>query len=87
MPVWKRDSRFNKVASSTRILVEQAIGNLKLKFPILLDHLRLHPENASRVMMVAVALHNLLLDLDGELYEDPEHLLAKMGYMEEEIDP
>ena len=38
-------------------------------------------------MMVAVALHNLLLDLDGELYEDPEHLLAEMVYMEEEIDP
>ena len=73
--------------SSTRILVEQAIGNLKLKFPILLDRLRLRPENASRVMILAVALHNLLLDLDGELYEDPEHLLAKIRYMEEEIDP
>lgn len=61
--VQRRRRRFNKVASSTRITVEQCIGTLKLRFPYLLDRLRVRVENASKIFCVACGLHNLLIDM------------------------
>ena len=61
--------RFNRLAASTRIIVEQAIGTLKMRFPILMDGLRLRPRNCSRVILCCITLHNFLINTGGGFYD------------------
>ena len=73
IPVFKDDSslgssearqrrRFNKLVSSTRILVEQSIGTLKMRFPIIQDCMRVKGTNDSRIVIACAAIHNLLIN-------------------------
>ena len=83
VPLWKREpgldaaerekrTRFNKLAAVTRVTVEQAIGSLKLRFPILSETMRCRPWNASEIFLCCCGLHNLLLNIGKGYFEDPE---------------
>ena len=67
----RRRKRFNRVLARGRIVVEQTIGSLKMRFPYLLDRLRCRREFASKVIVVCAALHNFLLSTGAGCWDVP----------------
>lgn len=65
----RRRARYNTLLSSTRIVVEQSIGSLKMRFPLVLDSMRLSIKNIKRVFVAAIALHNFVLNTGGGYFE------------------
>jgi len=59
---------FNVAHKRTRRLVENAYGIVKERFPCL-NHMRLQPEKAGRIVMAAAALHNVTTTDDFMLRE------------------
>lgn len=63
---------FNKHRKTTRRLIEDSIGILKEKFPCL-NHLRLQPQKAARVILTCCILHNIARTIDREEVNIPHH--------------
>ena len=53
--------RYNLVVSSGRILVEQCIGSIKMRWPMFLDKMRTRRHNTVRLFLAACVLHNFWL--------------------------
>jgi hypothetical protein len=53
--------RFNNAQARTRTRVEQAFGILKRRFHCLHDEIRLHPEQACKVIVCSVIFNNIAL--------------------------
>lgn len=67
--------RFNMLMSSARILVEQGLGTMKMRFPILRNEMRVKRRNCGRIIDAVASLHNFLLDTgSGYLEAIPEEL-------------
>lgn len=52
------EQRFNRAHKMTRRIVENSIGILKERFPCL-NHLRLRPRKAAKVVLACITLHNI----------------------------
>lgn len=52
------EQRFNRAHKMTRRIVENSIGILKERFPCL-NHLRLKPRKAAKVVLACITLHNI----------------------------
>jgi hypothetical protein len=67
--------RFIMLLSSARIMVEQAIGTMKMRFPVLLSTMRMKRENCGAIILACCVLHNFLIDTgSGYLESIPEEL-------------
>ena len=68
----RRRRRFNKLVSSTRIVVEQSIGTLKMRFPVLQQTMRVKATNASKIMLACAAIHNFLINTGAGVLDNDE---------------
>ena len=66
--------RFNKVASSCRIVVEQCLGTMKIRFPILHDTMRFKHGNIPRVILCCMGLHNFFINTGSGYFDDYENM-------------
>ena len=57
-----RKEHYNKCLASARILVEQTIGSVKCRFPILMNQSRLRRQTLPKVFLASCALHNFLVE-------------------------
>ena len=55
-----RRKRYNKRLSKGRIIVENTIGALKMRFPVLKNKIRVHRKNFSHLVMGSIILHNVM---------------------------
>ena len=62
--------RFNKIVSHARITIEQSIGTLKMRFPYLLDELRLKGTSNSKAILACIALNNFIINTGGGYFEE-----------------
>lgn len=51
-------------------MIEQAIGTLKMRFPIIKEPVRLSVKNIRKVFMTCVILHNFLINMGMGFFED-----------------
>ena len=64
----QRRKKFNTCLAAGRIMNEQAIGSVKMRFPITLGTMRLRKDNATAVFLAACVLHNFFLATGGEYF-------------------
>ena len=57
-----RKERYNKCLASARILVEQTIGSVKCRFPILMNQSCLRWQTLPKVLLASCELHNFLVE-------------------------
>lgn len=76
----RRRTRYNKVIASTRILVEQSIGTLKMRWPILRGQMAHQPPLASKILLTCITLHNFLINTGYGFIENiSEQVLQEAG--------
>lgn len=83
-----RKRRYNKVLSSGRIQVEQTIGSVKSRFPILLDRFRGKRNTLCLMLYACCALHNFWMDSGEGLVpweELHEQYLRELGHAEGDV--
>lgn len=66
----QRRERFNKLAASSRILVEQCIGTLKLRWPYVHTVFRCRIKNAAKIILTCAGLHNFLIQTGSGYLEE-----------------
>lgn len=70
----RRRKRYNRIMSKLRIIIEQSIGSLKMRFPILRTEMRMRPRNCVRVMMACITIYNFLIDEGCGYFDEIENL-------------
>lgn len=77
------ERKFNKALSHDRTIVENAFGYLKMRFRELFRGSESNPENLKYSTLAAVAIHNILMDREGEPAQGPDrnglNLLARQA--------
>ena len=68
----RRRHNYNKRVSKGRIIVENTIGALKMRFPILKNQIRLHKKKFSPLIMGCIILHNPMNSMGVPLPNDEE---------------
>lgn len=72
-PTNEEQKKFNKFHARGRVVIEQAFGQLKRRFPILRYGVRLKMDRISRCILACVVLHNVAKKLqDPEEFENDE---------------
>ena len=70
----RRRKKYNRKLSRGRIVVEQAIGQLKMRFPILKNKMRVRRKNVPAIVHCLAILHNVCIamgmDIEDEVNED-----------------
>lgn len=61
----ENERRFNRYHKKTRRLIEDTLGILKEKFPCL-NHMRLQPVRAAKIVLACCILHNIARTIDRE---------------------
>lgn len=56
----RRIRRYKKRFSKGRVIVENSIGALKMRFPILKDTTRIRYKNVGTILYACVILHNII---------------------------
>ncbi|XP_061191708.1 putative nuclease HARBI1 [Saccostrea echinata] len=62
VPSSDAEARFNNAHARTRVVIEQAFGILKKRFPCLHSGLRTTPEKACHITLACAVLHNIGID-------------------------
>ena len=68
----RRRSNYNKRVSKGRIIVENTIGALKMRFPILKNKMRIRRKNFAHLIMGCVILHNLMNSMGVPMPDETE---------------
>lgn len=71
----RRRNNYNRRLSKGRIIVENTIGALKMRFPILKNKIRIHRKNFSPLLMGCIILHNLMNGMGIPPPDDAEILV------------
>ena len=53
--------------------MEQSIGTLKMRFPLIGETIRLRPRNAVRIIQACITLHNFLINTGSGVFDDTEN--------------
>ena len=64
--------KYNRRLSRGRILVENGIGALKMRFPILKNTMRIRRKNVSTIVMGCCILHNLMTNMGIPMPDEAE---------------
>ena len=73
----RKEKRFHRVLSSSRVSVERAFGLLKARWRCLLTTLDANNENVQDVIICCFILHNFC-QINANYYDDDENLLEEI---------
>ena len=64
----RRRHNFNNAHKKHRVIVENALGALKMRFKLLNNRLRVHKKNIGDIFFTCCILHNFLLNTGTPLW-------------------
>ena len=73
------EQQFNKLHSSSRMIIENAFGLLKGRFRVLLKQVELETSNVDQVTLTCCTLHNYCIK-EKEEYPEEWHMDSEVGH-------
>lgn len=83
----RKRRKFNRRLSKGRILVENTIGALKMRFPALKNTMRIRRKNFSTLLVACCIIHNMMIGMGipvpdagiGEQFQDQDYVEPTAG--------
>ena len=85
-PTTEGEIKYNKLHTKNRVVIEQAFGQLKRRFPILRYGIRLNIEMVPKCIIACIVLHNISKFLNDHEY-DIEDEIEDENNQQQDMDP